>query len=267
MNRIGAAGHSAVLLAAGLLLVGCGAIGSSSSAPASGGGSGSSSSSSGSPGGSGGSGGSAGSGGSGFDTTLFPATVGNTWIYSDTLAGNQTGTTTNMISAVTPDSAGERVTIKTHSDIPGLPSTPTELTYQFNSDGSIGVPYAQVGNNTVTIKSGGIVWPPAAELATGQPHTSTLVLQIKAAGHTITVQAHVTVKGDGTQSVTVPAGTYQATVVDETISEHFAGLKVAIVVKTWLASGIGPVKSVASTKSGTVSQIVSSEALKSFVKG
>jgi len=198
---------------------------------------------------------------------LFPATVGNTWVYADTLAGNQTGTTTNTIAAVTPDSAGERVTIETHSDIPGLPSTPTALTYQFNSDGSIGVPYAQVGNNAVTIKSGGIVWPPASELATGQPHTSTLVLQIKAAGHNITVQAHVTVKGDGTQSVTVPAGTYQATVVDETISEHFAGLKVAIVVRTWLASGIGPVKSVASTKAGKVSQIVSSEALKSFVKG
>lgn len=189
------------------------------------------------------------------------------WIYSDTFAGNQAGTTTNTIAAVTPDSAGERVTIKTHSDIPGLPTTPTALTYQFNSDGSIEVPYAQVGNNAVTIKSGGIVWPPSAELATGQPHTSALVLQIKAAGHTITVRAHVTVQGGGTQSVTVPAGTYQATVVQETISEQVAGLKVAIVVKTWLANNVGPVKSIALTKSGKVSQIVSSEALKAFIKG
>lgn len=262
MNRIRVVGPPAVLLTAGLMLVGCGAVGSSSSAPAAGGGSSSSSSSS-----SGSSGGSGGSGGSGFDTTLFPATVGNTWVYNDTLAGAQSGTTTNMITAVTPNSAGERVTIKTHSNITGLPTTPTMLTYQFNSDGSIQVPYAQVGNNTVTIKSGGIVWPSQAELATGQPHTSTLVLQIKAAGHKITVKARVTVKGAGTQSVTVPTGTYQATVVQETIAEQVAGISVAIVVKTWLVSGVGPVKSVASTKSGSVSEIVSTEVLKSFTRG
>lgn len=268
MSRIGVAWPSAVLLTAGLLLAGCSTANSSSSTPAPGGGSGSSSPSSSPSGGSGGAGSGSGSGaGSGFDTTLFPATVGNTWVYQDTLAGSQSGTTTNMITAVTPDSAGQQVTIKTHSDIAGLPSTPTALTYQFNSDGSIEVPYAQVGNNTVTIKSGGIVWPPRAQLATGQPHTSTLVLQIKVAGHSVTVQAHVTVKGAGVQSVTVPAGTYQATVVDETISEQVAGVSVAIVVKTWLANGVGPVKSVASTKSGTVSEVVSTEVLKSFTRG
>lgn len=258
MSRIGVARPSAVLAAAGLLLAGCSAVtSSSSSTPLPSGGSGSPSSSS-----------SSSSGGSGgIDTTLFPTTVGDTWVYDDTLAGHQNGTTTNMIIAATPDSAGQKVTIKTHSDITGLPTTPTTLTYQFNSDGSIEVPYAQVGNNTVTIKSGGIVWPPRAQLATGQPHTSTLVLQIKAAGHNVTVNAHVTVKGGGTQSVTVPAGTYHATVVEETISEQVAGIAVSIEVRTWLANGIGPVKSVASTKSGSVSEIVSTEVLKSFTKG
>jgi hypothetical protein len=255
MSRISVARPSAVLVTAGLLLVGCSAASSNSSTPGSGGGSGSSSSSS------------SGSSGGGIDTTLFPITVGDTWVYDDTLAGHQSGTTTNMITAAVPDSAGQRVTIKTHSDITGLPTTPTTLTYQFNSDGSIEVPYAQVGNNTVTIKSGGIVWPPRAQLATGQPHTSTLVLQIKAAGHNVTVNAHVTVKGGGTQSVTVPAGTYQATVVEETISEQVAGIAVSIEVRTWLANGVGPVKSVASTKSGSVSEIVSTEVLKSFTKG
>jgi len=198
---------------------------------------------------------------------LFPTTVGDTWVYNDTLAGQQSGTTTNTIASATPDSAGERVEIKTHSDIAGLPTTPTMLTYQFNADGSIKVPYAQVGGNTVTIKSGGIVWPSRAQLATGQPHTSTLLVQVKAAGHKISVRAHVTVKGGGTQSVSVPAGTYQATVVDETLSLQVAGINVAVVVKTWLANGVGPVKSVAFTKSGTVSEIASTEVLKSFTKG
>lgn len=258
MSRVGFARPSAALVTAGLLLVGCNAASSSSSTPVPGS-SGSGSSSSSSSGSSGGSG--------GVDTTLFPTTVGNTWVYDDTLAAHQSGTTTNMITSVTPDSAGQRVTIKTHSDITGLPTTPTTLTYQFNSDGSIEVPYAQVGNNTVTIKSGGIVWPPRAQLATGQPHTSTLVLQIKAAGHDITVNAHVTVKGGGTESVTVPAGTYQATVVEETISEQVAGISVSIGVRTWLANGVGPVKSIASTKSGAISQVVSTEVLKSFTQG
>lgn len=202
-----------------------------------------------------------------MDTTLFPTTVGNTWVYDDTLAGHQSGTTTNMVTAVTPDSAGQQVTIKTHSDITGLPTTPTTLTYQFNSDGSIEVPYAQVGNNAVTITSGGILWPPRAQLATGQPHTSALVLRIKVAGRNVTVHAHVTVRGGGTASVTVPAGTYQATVVEETISEQVAGVSVAIEVRTWLASGVGPVKSVASTQSGSVSEVASTEVLKSFTKG
>lgn len=261
MSRIGVTRPSAILLTAGLLLVGCGAASSTSPSLQSGGGPSSSSSSSSSPpGGSGGSGTS-----SGFDT-LFPTTVGDTWVYNDTLAGQQSGTTTNAIASATPDSAGERVEIKTHTDITGLPTTATTLTYQFNSDGSIKVPYAQVGN-TVTIKSGGILWPSRAQLATGQPQTSTLLVQVKVAGRKISVRAHVTVKGGGTQSVSVPAGTYQATVVDETISLQLAGISVAVVVKTWLANGVGPVKIVASSKSGSVSEIASTEVLKSFTKG
>lgn len=198
---------------------------------------------------------------------MFPITVGDTWVYNDKLAGSHGGTTTNTIAAATPDSAGDRVTIRTHSDMTGLPATPTTLTYQLNSDGSIEVPYAQVGNSTVTIKSGGIVWPPRAQLASGKPSTSTLVLQIKAAGRNITVHAHVTVKGGGVQSVTVPTGTYQATVVDETISEQVAGINIKVGVKTWLANGVGPVKTVVSTKTGSISEIVGNEVLKSFTKG
>ena len=56
------------------------------------------------------------------------------------------------------------------------------------------------------------------------------------------VTAHITVKGDGTQSVTVPAGTYTATVVDMTESETIAGITISTEVMTWLANGVGPVK-------------------------
>ena len=259
----------AVLVVAGLLLVGCGSAASSSSTPASGG---SSSSSTPASGGSSGSstsssGGSSGSSRGLSNTTLFPITVGNAWIYTDTLEGGPSGTTTNMITAVTPDSGGRKVTIKTHSDIPGLPASPTLLTYQFNSDGSIEVPYAQIGSNSVIVKSGGIVWPPRAELASGQSRTSALTLQIKLVGHAITTHARVTVKGAGTQSVTVPAGTYQATQIVETITEQAAGLAVSIEVQTWLAPGVGPVKSIATTTSAGNTESVNTEVLNAFIKG
>jgi hypothetical protein len=269
------------LLAAGVLLLAACGVGTSNS-PGSGGKSGGKApsgchgSGSGSQGGSGcqgGSGGSGGQGGSGgLDTTLFPATVGNTWVYEDSLAvaSNQKGTTTNKITAVVPDSGGEKVTISTVSKIAGLPTKPAALTYQFNSDGSIGVPLSQLGNSStsVKIKSGGIVWPSRAVLESGQPHTSTLGLQISAAGHTLNVDAHVTVKGEGNQHVTVPAGSYTATLVDETITEAVSGVTVTIEVQTWLANGVGPVKTVASTKTGTgARQVVATDLLKTFKHG
>ncbi|HVB42318.1 MAG TPA: hypothetical protein VNF47_06360 [Streptosporangiaceae bacterium] len=200
-------------------------------------------------------------------SALFPVAVGNTWVYNDTLGATQHGTTTDSITAVTPAANGQRVTITTHSDIPGLPATPTELSYVFFSDGSIGVPFAQIGNGEVTVKSGSIVWPSKAILDSGQPHTSLLVVRIKTAGHAITAQAHVTVQGGGTRTVTVPAGTYQATLVSQTIAVRVAGITVTIKVKTWLAPGIGPVKSEASTQTGSVSELVSLEVLKSFTQG
>jgi hypothetical protein len=257
---IGAARPIGLLAAGALLLAACGPTssspqGSGGKAPTTG---------QGSSGGQGGSG--------GLDTTLFPATVGNTWVYTDSLAGvgGKHGTTTNKITAVTPDSGGEKVTISTQSQISGLPSTPASLTYQFNSDGSIGVPFSQLGNGStsVKIKSGGIVWPSRAVLESGQTHNSTLGLQISVAGHKLNINAKVSVRGVGNQSVTVPAGSYTATLVDETITEAVSGVTVTIEVQTWLANGVGPVKSVASTKTGTgASHIVSTEELKSFHQG
>lgn len=198
--------RSVGLAVAGLLLVTACGPGTSSS-PNSGGKSSAPSTGTSPSGGNGGpSGGQGGSGG--LDTTLFPATVGNTWVYTDSLAnvGSKNGTTTNKVTAVSPDSGGEKVTISTATNIPGLPSTPASLTYQFNSDGSISVPLTQLSNSSTSVKvtSGGVVWPSRAVLDSGQTHTSTLGLQISAAGHKINVSGHVTVKGEGNQSVTVP---------------------------------------------------------------
>jgi hypothetical protein len=230
-------------------------------------------------GGSGGSGGTGGSGGSGSGSgstqpgnsasttatgsALFPVAVGEKWVYADHLGGLGTSTTTNTIKAIKPVSGGNLVTLTDSSNILGQ-SKKTQLTYMFYSDGSIGVPFTQVNGGQVTIRSGSIVWPPASVIASGQAHTSVLAIALKTNGQTINEKVHVTVKGGGTHTVTVPAGTYQATVVDQTMAETVLGHPVSIVVRTWLAPGVGPVKSEVLSKASVTSAMNITEVLKSF---
>jgi hypothetical protein len=117
---------------------------------------------------------SSGSGGTGSGSTtaagsaLFPVAVGEKWVYADHLGGLGTSTTTNTIKAVKPTSGGSMVTMTDASHILGAPAKPTQVTYMFYSDGSIGVPFTQVNGGTVTIRSGSIVWPPASAIASGR---------------------------------------------------------------------------------------------------
>jgi hypothetical protein len=249
-----AAGPAAALAVAGLLIAGC-SSGSGSGGPGSGGSQANTPAAS-------------GSSGSGTSTTagspLFPIAVGEKWVYADHLGSLGSSTTVNTIKAIKPASGGNLVTMTDRENIDGTPKT-TKLTYMFYSDGSIGVPFTELNGGKVTIKSGSIVWPSAAAIASGQSHTSVLAISVKEAGQVINEKVHVTVKGGGTQTVTVPAGTYHATVVDQTQAETFDGDHISIEVRTWLAPNVGPVKSEIVSKSSTgVPQVV--EELKSFSK-
>ena len=199
---------------------------------------------------------------------LFPAAVGDTWVYQEKLTTAK-GTVTNQVAAVSPQpGGGDKVTMQSREDLPDLPHTTTTSTYVIHPDGSISVPLTQVGSTDITVKSGSIVWPSAAQLASGQPQTSTLVVAINEAGKSMTVGAHIVARGAGTQTVHVPAGTYQATVVNETMTVKVMGFSVGVDVRTWLAPGVGPVKSEVSTKAAALSSgIVSEQVLKSFTKG
>lgn len=263
---IAAAGAAA---AAALVLAGCGPS-SSSATSGSGGGSsaagGSTSASSGSGSGSAASVVGGGSGGS----TIFPVAVGNTWVYKTNLGtASGTGTSTNKMIAVTPTSDGQRVTMRSQVKLPGsaAPESSVDETLVFHSDGSISVPLTQAGGSVVTIKSGSVVWPSAAGLASGQTRASTLVMSVAEAGTKLTIKEHVVVRGDGTASVTVPAGTYQTTVIQENETSKVDGIAVDLEVKTWVANGVGPVKSeVISTDAGRTT-VTSEQELVSFHKG
>ena len=160
----------------------------------------------------------------------FPVAVGNTWVYQTT-AGGATGRTTNRIVAAGPGPAGYLVTMSSVTTLAGAGSTGTSG-YTFYPDGTIGYPAPAVSGLAVT--GGGIRWPNAAALASGHAYHSTLQLQVGGAPES----AGVNVYGAGTETVTVPAGTYQASVVETTI----AAKGETIGVTTWIAQGVGTVK-------------------------
>jgi hypothetical protein len=156
----------------------------------------------------------------------FPVAVGNTWVYQ-TQAGGQTGRTTNRVVGAGPGSAGFRVTVSSTTDIGGSASTVVPV-YTFYPDGTIGYPVPSVSGVPGT--GSDIRWPDAAGLASGKVYHSVLHIQGGS--------ADVTVQGTGTTSISVPAGTYRASMVKTTISAQGQTVEVTV----WIAQGTGPVK-------------------------
>jgi hypothetical protein len=192
----------------------------------------------------------------------FPVGVGNTWVYKSVAIGTN-ATVTDKMTAATPVAGGTKVTMSVTDSLTG---TPTSETFIFHSDGSISYPSDQFGSTVAVIK-GGILWPPASVIASGQATTSSMEIAFTAGGTKQTVHAHITVKGDGTASVTVPAGTYSATVVQMTESFKIMGYQSTMTIKSWVASGVGPVESEASLDELGHTDVVSHQELVSFTKG
>jgi uncharacterized protein DUF3108 len=249
-----AAGVAAVLVTAGLALTGC-KVTMNASGPAAG--SSSPAAGSSSPAASGAS--SAGA----QTTTFFPVGVDNTWVYSTQAAGRPGSDITNKMTAVDPAAGGQQVTMSVTAGT----SAPATVTYIFHSDGSITVPMTQFGNKVVSLTLGSITWPSQSQLATRQPVTSPITYTVTVAGKVIRETGHLTVSGGGTQTVTVPAGTYQAQVINEAFAQNVGKLKVSFTLQTWVANGVGPVKLALGHTSGGGSVPATVEELKSFSKG
>lgn len=259
-GRLAVPGFAAVLAAAGLMLTGCGSSSGSSSgsgSPAATGSAAAKSSSS-APASSGGS----------VSVAYFPLTVGNTWVYENkTFAGATTAT--NKVTKVTPAAGGSDVTMTNSIRLAGssAPQPSTTETVLVHPDGSISIPLSQFAGGTVQVKSGGIIWPSATQLASGQPNASTIVILETQNGQALTLTMHVVVKGDGTATVTVPAGTYQTSVISQTMTSSYHGIAVVLHLRTYVANGVGPVESVLTTSAEGHSIIANTEVLKSFTKG
>jgi len=198
----------------------------------------------------------------------FPTTVGDSWTYSNT---NGT-TSTNTITGATQVAAGQQIAMAVAFKDNGT-TTHSTWDYVVQPNGQISLPTSQftsgLANTGATIKivSGGIFWPSAAQLASGQPLHTTLVMSIKVSGTTETITEHITSQGEGTQSVTVPAGTYNASVINVTEKASIMGYNTTIEDKTWVATGIGPVQSELISVDGSKTSISNKEELVSFTKG
>jgi hypothetical protein len=191
----------------------------------------------------------------------FPVAVGNTWIYQAvTSINNAHATDTKKVLSVTPTTGGREVTMS-DTVIPGS-NTATQK-YLFYDNGQIGFPISS-GHGITLVSGNGIVWPNAADLASGKAFHSTSKIKLTSGQYET---ADVTVQGGGTESVSVPAGTYQAMVVNMTILTHVGSFSTTLTVKEWTAPGVGPVKTVELIKSAGKTQTTSTEALLSFTKG
>ncbi len=189
------------------------------------------------------------------DSIPFPVALGNTWVYQTT-AGSATGRTTNQIVFAGPGSAAYQVTMSSTTDSAGTAAA--QPVYRFYPDGTVGYPLPPGSGLSV---AGGVRWPDAAGLASGRAYHSVLRVQDSQTGQY--ENANVTVQGGGTAYVVVPDGAYQASVVDMTI----AAKTVTVEVTTWIAQGIGPVKTEVVVQAAGKAQRSTTYELLSFTKG
>jgi hypothetical protein len=191
----------------------------------------------------------------------FPAAVGNTWVYDVVNNTNNTHSTdTKTVLSVNRITGGTRVTMSDTLS-PG-PGTTTE-NYIFYDNGQIGFP-VNVPHGISVVSGNGVVWPDAPGLASGRAYNS--VLKIRLSDGT-NQTANVTVQGDGTMPVSVPAGNYQTTLVTMIITTKVGRFPTTAVVKVWIASGTGPVRSGEALEAGGNTQLASTSELLSFTKG
>jgi len=193
----------------------------------------------------------------------FPIAVGNTWLYQAVSGiNNAHSLVTNRVLSVAPVPGGHRVTMS--ETISG--GATTQQTYIFYANGQIGYPVNEANGVSVT-DSGGVLWPDAADLASGRDYRSVLHVRVSNTVPAKYETANVTVRGGGTASVTVPAGTYQATIVDMVLAMKVGSFSTSVLVQTWIAPGTGPVKSEVSVLAAGKTTLTTTEELLTFTRG
>ena len=195
---------------------------------------------------------------SAVESIYYPVAKGNTWVYSIDYGSGTTVTDTEVMTAVMPEGDGSRVTIGRtfHWEDGSQPDLVDSVDYVFAADGSLTVPFQSIpsAGGTVTVTSGTMVWPTAAEFEAGTAKTGRIEASVDAGGTTMKETVDFTIAGAGVEDVTVPAGSYSARKLSQALVVSLPDLGVegiTVNAVTWLAEGVGPVKTEVPDMSGT----------------
>jgi hypothetical protein len=192
-------------------------------------------------------------------STVIPAQLGDTWVYAVNSSVLGKGTETNRISAVTPVAGGQRATLSSSLRL-AASKEPFKFASDFiaGADGSI--KFASTSFMGAKLASANVNWPSPAALTPGRPRTSTVTGSFLG----IKTTERVTISEVGPAAVTVPAGSYQATLLEQTVTDRAGG---RTVIKAWVVNGIGEVKSETTVIVKGQHEVSNVETLTSFTKG
>jgi hypothetical protein len=181
----------------------------------------------------------------------FPVRLGNTWVYSTDFGGAMgVVTDTEKMTKIVPSGTDLRVTFSRsfHYENASHADFDSPVDYVFHQDGSLSVPYQSIptGGAQVTVKGdGSMLWPSVAEFEAGTPKTGTIEVSAAVNGTTTEETVDFAIAGAGTESVTVPAGTYSARKLSQKLTVAIPSLGVTgieVDATTWLAKGVGNVR-------------------------
>ncbi len=182
------------------------------------------------------------------DHPYFPLRTGASWTYAGT-----DGTSTWSI----PSASGSAGSAEATMDISMSAGTMT-VHWTCGSEGIVSYDFGNFSSPTFgqvaslkVVDSSGTFLPPADRLTPGSswPTNFTLVMSASAQGFSMEVNSKTseTWTAVGTETVSVPAGTFEALRVDGTSTSSFSGMTVAVPVSTvnmsyWYAKGVGIVR-------------------------
>lgn len=207
------------------------------------------------------------------ESIYYPVAQGNTWVYSIDYGTGTTVTDTEVMTVVTPEGDGARVTFERTFvwDDGSQPDLKDTVDYVFAADGSLSVPFQSLptaDGSTVTVMEGTMTWPTTAEFEAGTPKTGTIEASVESSGSTINQVVDFSIAGAGLDTVTVPAGDYSARKLAQTLNISLPDLGVEGIVinaTSWLAEGVGPVRTEVPDTLGGGATIV--QVLLSFTPG
>jgi hypothetical protein len=194
----------------------------------------------------------------------YPPVEGATLKY-ETSGGMGGGTTDVTVNSVTSGGDGREVVVtEVISSTMGEPLT-VERTLRTGADGSLrmsaGSFFAFGAGFTVTAEGDDIVIPSVADLEAGEESSGNTFVELSGSGMSMRNDVTYTVTGTGRESVTVPAGTAEAYVVEIQldISSSIAGAQTGS-ARYWFVPGFGLVRQefAVTVMSGTTELVSSS---------